>query len=268
MHIERTDAWLARPEADEVVLERPDMVGQWEWCRLIPDLHRILANPDGGHGFPRFRKDMDLGQSCAYWETAYYLLRRLLGWRDIGLGLQWWFSAGKPTLDDVRLTALKRIWDDDGHLATLAMWGWVYGAYAESGGERSPERFGDIAGWREFEAAGRTLAHDPFHGGSNALHLGHSTIEHPAENIEALLLRSDEASRKAVLVVGHAAHWHAALHDRGARLPDLGERSWHVDVVVRPVGWLGTFRRSRATGEWFQGKHSTHVRGWSAVGTA
>jgi len=48
---------------------------------------------------------------------------------------------------------------------------------------------------------------------------------------------------------------------RQVTLPDLGERSWHVDVFAKPAGWLGTFRRSRETGLWFQGKHSIHIKG-------
>lgn len=47
----------------------------------------------------------------------------------------------------------------------------------------------------------------------------------------------------------------------GATLPSLGTGSWHVDVVVKPMGWLGTFRRSWVTGLWFQGRHLIHAAG-------
>jgi len=267
MYIRRTDAWPARPKNEEDILNRPDLVGQWEWCRLIPRLHQILASPDTGHSFPAFRSDMELDEACAYWETANYLLRRLLGWRDIGLGLQWWFTEGKPELDDARLMVLKRVFDADGHLETLAMWGWVHAAYDSGGEQRAPERFAGVEASKAFQEKypgyGRTLAHDPFHGGSNALHLDHSIHDYTGQDVDAQLLSSDESKRKAVLILDDARGWHAALHNYGSRLPDLGERSWHVDVVVRPIGWLGMFRRSRVTGEWFQGKHSIHVRGWS-----
>ena len=55
--------------------------------------------------------------------------------------------------------------------------------------------------------------------------------------------------------------WYRALAEMGARLPHLEERSWHVDIVVKPVGSLGTYRQSRATGLWFSGPHRLHLVG-------
>ena len=43
----------------------------------------------------------------------------------------------------------------------------------------------------------------------------------------------------------------------------LGDRSWYVDVIAKPVGWFVTFRQSRLTKFWFQGKHSIHEAGWN-----
>jgi hypothetical protein len=39
------------------------------------------------------------------------------------------------------------------------------------------------------------------------------------------------------------------------------EPSWRVDVVCQPLGWLGTFRRSRRSGLWFTGRHRWHELG-------
>lgn len=206
---------------------------------------------------------MSLDQACAYWETAYYLLRRLLGWSDVGLGLQWWFAEGKPELGDARLTLLSRVFAADGHLETLALWAWAYGGTSQ----RSPEQFTGHAAWRAFQTkyADRPLSHDPFHGGSNALHLTSSTCNSLAsEDGDALLLHTDKVERRATLLLNEASRWYGTLHQLGARLPDLGERSWQVEVVVRPIGWLGVFRRSRMTGEWFQGRHVVHSKGWTA----
>jgi hypothetical protein len=48
----------------------------------------------------------------------------------------------------------------------------------------------------------------------------------------------------------------------GRQLPALPDaRSWHVEVFDRRVGWLGTYRQSRVTGQWFAGKHSVHMAG-------
>lgn len=67
--------------------------------------------------------------------------------------------------------------------------------------------------------------------------------------------------RRAVLMLDSMVGWYAELAEQGQRLPDIGSRSWHVDVVIRPVGWLGTFRRSHLTGLWFTGSHSVHAAG-------
>ena len=31
--------------------------------------------------------------------------------------------------------------------------------------------------------------------------------------------------------------------------------------IVRPLGWLGTFRKSRVTTLWFRGRHQWHMLG-------
>lgn len=93
------------------------------------------------------------------------------------------------------------------------------------------------------------------------LHLaGHITA--PLENEgNVKLLRSSPSERRAVLLVDRMAGWYANLAQAGSALPNLGGRSWHVEVVWRPVGWLGTYRRSRTTGLWFSGGHRYHVQG-------
>ena len=53
----------------------------------------------------------------------------------------------------------------------------------------------------------------------------------------------------------------SALGCSSSNAPDAGHRSWHVDVLCRPVGWLGTYRRSRQSGVWFSGPHRYHQVG-------
>lgn len=71
----------------------------------------------------------------------------------------------------------------------------------------------------------------------------------------------DKLRRRAVFVNDRADDWYATLADVASALPDLGNRSWHVDVYVRSVGFMGTFRRSRVTGLWLTGRHSLHMTG-------
>ncbi len=128
----------------ETVFEEgdPGLPGQREWCCLIPRVHRALASQSEVTMFPRFRPDFDLKEACAYWEAAYYMLVRLVGWDDKHLGeaLRWWYRAGRPTMNDPRLELLKTIWDDQRQLGLLSLWAsgqtfWSEGEYRASAGD-------------------------------------------------------------------------------------------------------------------------------------
>lgn len=67
----------------------------------------------------------------------------------------------------------------------------------------------------------------------------------------------------AVVLVPSYFGWLRVLHDADTVLsPRPDGRSWRVDVVCEPIGWLGTYRRSRVTGRWFTGRHRDHLLGW------
>lgn len=105
----------------------------------------------------------------------------------------------------------------------------------------------------------------PHTGGHNSHHLNHSLQgaigEGGRSGGDVMMLQTNPGQRRAVIVLDHMVGWRAALKHFGGQLPNLGNRSWHVDIFVRPVGWLGTFRKSRETALWFQGKHSIHMKG-------
>ncbi|MCO8275239.1 hypothetical protein M1L60_32120 [Actinoplanes sp. TRM 88003] len=75
------------------------------------------------------------------------------------------------------------------------------------------------------------------------------------------LLTGPEESARAVLVCDSYDGWYRALSDCGLTQTRQGA-SWRVDVVVKPLGWLGTYRLSRETGIWFSGQHRWHQLGW------
>jgi hypothetical protein len=93
----------------------------------------------------------------------------------------------------------------------------------------------------EEPVAQRDPPYDPFHGGTDSLHLARH-INSPLERQKGsvLLFHSDPSSRRAVLIVEEMAGWYANLASAGSSLPDIGSPSWYVDVVCKPVGWLGT----------------------------
>ena len=56
-------------------------------------------------------------------------------------------------------------------------------------------------------------------------------------------------TRRAVLMLSAYEGWYLTLSRLGATLPAREDgRSWRVNVVVRPLGWLGSYRLSRRTG--------------------
>jgi hypothetical protein len=54
--------------------------------------------------------------------------------------------------------------------------------------------------------------------------------------------------------------WYSELWRLGADRTKDG-RSIRADVIVKPIGWLGEYRRSTVTGSYFRGHHRYHVMG-------
>jgi hypothetical protein len=235
------------------------------WCRFLPSLHRELADPRIESGLPRSFVSLNFEDTCAWWETVRYLFRSLLGWRNLPAGLAWWYENGQPHLGDARLQLVRDRWNTRGELDYFAAREWESRGFTGMDGDAPlgfPDAYEPRPGW--WSALGERPSFSepsPWGGGYNPLHLGHSDwvgLDDP-ENEPMTML--DQPNRRAVLVASDFGSWRRQLDDYGRSLPDLGDRSWHIEVFDRAVGYLGTFRRSRETGLWFQGKHSVHVAG-------
>lgn len=237
------------------------------WCQYIPHLHRALADPSQVRYLPSVAGELTLEQACSAGETLHYLLIALLGWRSPGHGLAWWYSAGKP-VDDPRLRLVRDHWDAHRQLDYYAAWAWARGQACLTPDDLSPATLARVSlwpyeeWWRDFRRRGLALNNDPFYGGTNPLHLGHSNDFGCREDLLGVPeLLADQSRRKAVLIARGLESWRADLAATASALPSLGDRSWHVEVVDRQAGWLGDFRQSRDTGQWFLGRHSLHMRG-------
>jgi hypothetical protein len=256
----------------------PSMLSEsYHWCVHIPRIHHALANPQAEVEFPAMpREDLDVLYFCAYWEPANYIMFFLLGWTQPGKGLLWWYKNNKETFGDARLQLLKTIWDYEGQLDLLAAWFWDEGKGPHSLEmlinltARNVSSFKKVSPgkdwWEQFRRKYQNAETNPpnplLTSGSNELHFGHCMGAAAYENhSNALFLKSSKTERKAVLLLEKARGWYGALAHHGKELPDIGDHSWYVDVIVKPIGWMGTFRRSRVTGLWFQGKHSVHMAG-------
>lgn len=246
---------------------------QTEWGFVIPQMFRVLADPDGGHEMLRApQRGDELEVACGYWTALIHLMTYTLGWIRPERGiLAWQTVEGEPT-DDPRLELLSHVWDDDGMLHWLHAW--LYGRHLKPVTDRLGELCGFVdddedtpmvEGWddEQKEAADEAGIPAPISsGGYDPLHLSRHVagpLERPEGNVE--LIVSDPKQRRAVLLLDSMIGWYRALVDNGQQLPPLADRSWRVEVVVRPLGSLGTYRRSRETGIWFAGRHRYHLLG-------
>lgn len=213
----------------------------------------------------------DLAGSIAYWSPLFHPLIFGLGWPRPDVGLLHWYEQGCPQRDLVLRTAW-RWWGEEGildvltwarechGLSNVASW---YGKMSNVGTRESPmfpagpwdealANHSRTDGWTA-RWSGST-SQDQFH------MLGHAQSagwpEHHAHEPRLYELRQgDDRSARFVLELDVYAGWFEALAALGAHL-DAG-----IDVVVKPIGWLGTFGRSPTTGLWHRTDEETHQMG-------
>ena len=253
------------------ITEAQNLFGeQAEWGFSIPWMCQVLAAPRSLRPMLRAPQPGDhIGSGVlAYWSSLLHLLVYGFGWSNPGRGLRWWYDAGKP-IDDPKLALLSEVWDADGQLEWFAAWLWTTGACSyllrpigftdEKRVEVDPDWLEGVEGRI---ATSRTPS--PHGGGSDPLHLT-AHIDGPLQRRmrgRSQLLLHPSGARTAGFMVDSMTGWYRALAEDAAVLPgDDAGRSWDVEVVVRPVGWLGTFRRSRSTGLWYAGRHRNHLVG-------
>ncbi len=255
---------------------------QAEWGVGIPMVYRALASPltyEPVLAAPQ-RGDDGVPAGTAYWSALLNLLIYSFGWARPDRGILWWQWAGRPT-DDLRFQLLSQVWADDGMLDWFLCW--LYTAPRQTVLPMLEELTGyrdndDDAprnpGWVEDQVAEADESGIPApcsHLGGDPLHLAsHATGPLQQPRGKVTLLRSPTEERRATLIVESMVGWYRALVEAGSTLPTLKDQSWHIAVYARPVGYLGTYRRSRVSGIWFSGPHRYHEPGFdeSVIGRA
>ena len=244
---------------------RPDpriMGDAGPWSMFVPAMWTAIADPTGTHPYPALPpQDSWPEGAAAYWAPLTHLLLYSFGWRSadgaesdrvvMGRGLTELLDAELNYLpQDTRLAFMMEVWGED-ELRDFARW-------AISDGDLN-DGDGRPLGWNT--KAGTALA-----GGTDSLHLSThwtaplrpldgSSLPVPATGTDA-----EADPPRAMLLIDAYAGWAAVLEAFGNSLPvPRSGRSWRVDVVVRRLGWLGQFRRSRDTGLWFAGGHLLHA---------
>jgi hypothetical protein len=271
--------WLDDPTVSQEPRIYDALGEQAEWGFATPWIHRALASPltrEPVLEAPKSGSDQLRGPP-AYWSSLLHLLVYGLGWVRPDRGLRWWYDSGKPVADRT-LQLISQVWGADGQLDWFAAWLWST-AWSDWG-ELVKEATGYVIGqdglledvplapddpWldaRKSEADSSGISAPLSHGGWDPLHLSiHIDGALQPVSGQPLLVRTRAADRRAVLILDSMIGWYRALATESRSLPKLSGHSWRVEVVVKPVGWLGTYRKSGQSGLWFTGSHSVHMRG-------
>lgn len=262
---------------------RPDphvMGDEGGWQLNVPSMWRALADPTGRHAFPKVASpkgaESDLEALLAYWSPLPQLLQFSLGWHpedgphtawggeskraQMGTGavnLAFALEAGGlfsgPDVEDLRVQFIQAVWGP--HLDVFAAWCLRDRELLTHLRERRKQPFSVEEQPFAENLLGDTLQLADHWGTPWAPSFG------GPENAEASGACSvTEAGERAVLLLERYVGWYRTLTELG---PQLG--ATQVDVVVKPVGWLGTFQRSPLTGIWYSGDHDLHMMGHSST---
>lgn len=243
--------------------------GPWIWW--LPLAWRAVADPQGTHPLPQppsVTAADRVAVQAAWWTPLLHLAFARMGWARPDLALASWERIGHP-VEDPCLALIDRWWGRG--LDDLLAWAAAENTLREFSDEVT-HRTGSVAvdadlpdRWRDVRREERWQS--VWRGGYDPLHLvSHTRIglleldEHRSN--DTLVTVANDESPRATLALEAYAGWYARLADLGDSLPQRPDgRSWRVDVVVRPLGWLGTYRQSRVSKRWFAGRHRWHELG-------
>lgn len=251
----------------------PVLGGTQPWFWGMPGVHQTLASPLSNAAVPEppYGPDSPHHATLGYWTPLHNLLLYRLGWSRPDRGLRWWYDAGKP-VDDPTLAFIAAVWDRDGRLDGYLAWllrleSVFLDPTRDAYGSHPGHDFSLPEAWRSWFAETirqRDAALYPnfsFDISGDSLHLCRSGGQNYVPDAAATLVVTDTANRRAALHTSSADNWYSTLTTKAVSLPEIGNNSWYVDVYVKPIGFLGTYRRSRSTGHWFSGRHRVHSPG-------
>lgn len=244
------------------------------WMAWLPEVLRSIVGNGRPDLIPRPRPDRrdDVVLEANIFGPILPLLHFRLGWPRVDVGVDRWVTSGRADLGDPTLSFLATHWGD--HVLAFARW-CLYSTYAPQAWTTDPVGAQPRSPVRESEpvlddddvlaslgSRSEELARDR----SDPFHLsGHwrsalTSPEHDRWRTTHRLTVSRPGH--AVLTLNRYAGWYSVLTQTGRSLPALKSgRSWRIDVLILPIGWIGEFRRSRDTGRWFAGRHAAHSLG-------
>ncbi len=244
------------------------------WSHWVPLAWQAAADPDGKRELPQPPPPAELAATIAYWTPLLHLACYGLGWPSPARGLARWWAAGMAA-DDPGLAVVRRWWGPalPDFLAfaqqpgTLSFTGAI--DYATTARTLHDDPVTDLPLASHLQAEVRRRQSDPlwqqvWAGGGDPLHLGHALSPiRPEDSQSGRVVRlAIEKPGRAVLTTNRYDGWYASLVQRGNALPPLSSGSWRVSVFCLPIGYLGTYRRSRVSGRWFASRHRHHELGY------
>lgn len=247
------------------------------WVRHLPTVWRAAAAPLPATSRDDVWGDRDDADEDVYrfedpgwWLALIHLLTFGLGWSRPDLGLQRWIQAGQPT-DDPILSLVSEWWGDT--VMEIPIYSATgTGQYIDEATHWLAEHrranyvptVRPDKSWHHHINRGASLIQSTLNHifGGHHLHLGGPLHENPSSRAHQpeRYPDNDGGTTRMTLLLDRYAGWYRALMDVHDGRDERG-RSVHVDVVCRPIGWLGEFRKSTHTGLWFRGQHSVHLLG-------
>lgn len=238
--------------------------GHW-----VPQAWFMGADPGGNHHAPK-RPGHLSGLLPSWWIPLLQLTMFGLGWRWPARGLAHWDRMGRPTEEPI-LDTIEQWWGPVlGDFIAFADAPHSVDIELGSGHERAtaPPTDSLLSPFGALRRERRWL--ESWGGGTDPLHLSshvYTPIHEqkyilpspPRDATEGFWMEAGAASRRGTLMLNTYSGWYnhlmASPHDW------QGIHDTRMDVVVRPLGWLGTYRKSRVTGLWFRGQHRWHMLG-------
>jgi hypothetical protein len=209
-----------------------------------------------------------------YWFSLSAVVVGHLAWSDPALGMARWVNSGMPG-DNGVLSALKRLYGADAAALILngavpALADTLTATVDNSRARRDPASnpASTFVGCPQVARAVNksrrwsAMASEGFDSLHLSEHLRSLMLSPSPQPIRLSGGQNGVSSPHAHLLLPDAYGWCESLQRSGDGLPNRPDgRSWRVDVTSAPLGYLGEFRKSRETGRWFAGKHSSHMLG-------
>lgn len=226
------------------------------WHFWTPELIRRISGAPRTW-LPPVHEAMELAARVNVWGPLLPLLHFHLAWERVDAGLARWAAQAFDPVDDPTLSAVRDYWGPEA-LTAAAEWSLQTGGQPADGLPRvaAPGRAPSPAG---LHLDNHAVLDEGGHHWAAAYRPHPVSRRDPDPSVEV----RDNGHGQRHLIVATYRGWYRTLEDLGSRLPEIADgRSWRIDVTIAPIGFVGTFRRSRVTGRWFTGRHRAHALGF------